>query len=67
MKTTLDIPNELFIDAMKSIDVHTKKEVVMYSLNEVIRRKKMADLAQKLGTFNDFISHHELMKLRTAP
>jgi len=67
MKTTIDIPEELFIDAMKAIDVHTKRDVVMYSLNEVIRRKKMSDLADKLGTFNDFISQSELMKLRMTP
>ena len=66
MKTTIDIPEKVLQEAMKHSGSSTKREAVLIALEEFNRRRRMARLAENLGTFEDFMSRDELQKLRKA-
>lgn len=64
MKTTIDIPKEDLIDALKYTGAKTKKDAVVFALKDFNRRQRLAKLAKILGTFNDFMSPDDLKKMR---
>ncbi len=64
MKTTIDIPQKTLQEAVKYTHAKTKKEAVVKALEEFNRRQRLAKLANKLGTFDRFISREELRKMR---
>jgi Arc/MetJ family transcription regulator len=64
MKTTIDIPDDMLKEAIKHSKAATKREAVVTALEEYNRRKRMARLVQHLGTFKDFMTLEELMKMR---
>jgi len=64
MKTTLDIPNELMERSMRAIGAKTKRETVLRALEEMSRRAKLADLAERLGRSDTFMTPGELARLR---
>jgi len=64
MKTTVDIPNEMLVEAMKHSKAATKREAVVAALDEYNRRHRVAALRRHLGTFKDFMTPDELMKMR---
>lgn len=66
MKTTVDIPEEMLREAMKHAGVSTKKQAVRLAIEEYNRRKRMADLADLLGRFDNFMSQEELERLRES-
>jgi len=66
MKTTIDIPEKVLREAMRHSGSSTKREAVLLALEEFNRRRRMARLAENLGTFDDFISRDELERLRKA-
>ena len=39
MRTTLDLPENLLIDAMKATHIETKTKVIITALEELIRKK----------------------------
>jgi Arc/MetJ family transcription regulator len=64
MKTTIDIPDEELRQVMKYTKAKTKREAVVYAIKDFNRRKRFAHLAKMLGTFEDFMTQDELMKIR---
>ena len=53
MKTLIDIPIETLGAVQKLYALPTKKAAIIFALNEVIRYKKLQDMAAKLGTLDD--------------
>jgi len=64
MKTTIDIPKEDLIDALKYTGAKTKKDAVVFAIKDFNRRQRLTKLAKILGTFNDFMSDEDLKKMR---
>jgi Arc/MetJ family transcription regulator len=66
MRTTIDLPRELLVEAMAATGAKTKREAVMLALEELNRRARLARLADELGDSETFMSYEELMERRTA-
>ncbi|MBI3074047.1 MAG: type II toxin-antitoxin system VapB family antitoxin [Deltaproteobacteria bacterium] len=49
MRTTLDLPADLMKEAQEILGYKSKTDVVIYSIREVIRRKKMEKLKALAG------------------
>ena len=64
MKTSIDIPEEELLQAMRFTGARTKKDAVVYALKDFNRRKRLAKIAEKLGTFDDFITQDQLRIMR---
>ena len=65
MKTTLDIPEEVLKEAIKYTGAKTKREAIVTAVTDFNRRRKLASIADRLGTFDDFLSSDELQMLRS--
>ena len=50
MRMTLDIPEELIQEAMKTTHINTKTKVVRIALEELIRKSKISGLKKYKGT-----------------
>lgn len=66
MKTTLDIPEKELKDAMRYTGAKTKREAIVKAVSDFNRRQRLHKLADKLGTFDGFMSPAELKRLRKA-
>ena len=64
MKTTIDIPQEVLEEAIRNTGAATKREAVVKALEEFNRRRRLAELIESFGTFENFISNQELEELR---
>jgi Arc/MetJ family transcription regulator len=64
MKTTIDIPDKELRDAMKFTGARSKREAVVTALADFNRRQRLQRLAQQFGTFDDFLTHEELRRMR---
>lgn len=64
MKTTLDIPTDLLEEAMASCGARTKREAVVRALEEMNRRVRLAELADRLGGSDTFMDSDDLAALR---
>jgi len=64
MKTTLDIPDSLMRAALKASAARTKRAAVVKALEDMVRRSKMAALAEELGNSTTFMTPEELESLR---
>ncbi len=53
MRTTLDLPNDLLVEAMKATRINTKTKVIIVALEELIRKTKIAELKQFKGSLKD--------------
>jgi len=53
MKTTVDIPENELKDAIRFTKAETKREAVVKVLEELNRRRRMAELVKHSGTFDD--------------
>lgn len=49
MRTTLDLPEQLLIDAMKAGRIETKTKVIIIALEEFIRKNRIAGLKKFKG------------------
>lgn len=49
MRTTLDLPEELINEAMKSTKIPTKTKLIITALEELIRRTKIAGIKKFKG------------------
>lgn len=67
MKTTVDIPEKELREAMATTRARTKREAIVTALEEFNRRRRLARLASRLGTFDGFISARDLAALRREP
>ncbi|HEX2465379.1 MAG TPA: type II toxin-antitoxin system VapB family antitoxin [Thermoanaerobaculia bacterium] len=65
MKTTIDIPERELREAMKHTGAATKREAVVTAIVDFNRRRRLAKLAERFGTFQHFLSHDDLRKLRS--
>ncbi len=66
MKTTLDIPEDLLAEAMRSSGARTKREAVPRALEEMNRRARLTRLASRPGNSDTFMSPEELAELRNG-
>jgi Arc/MetJ family transcription regulator len=64
MKTTIDIPEKELKEAMRHLGAATKREAVVTALVDFNRRRRLARLAERFGTFEHFITHDDLRRLR---
>jgi len=67
MKTTVDIPEKELREAMQHTGGKTKREAVVIALSEFNRRRRLERLAEKLGTFDEFMTQEELRRMREEP
>lgn len=49
MRTTLDLPEDLLKEAMKSTNIQTKTKVIITALEELIRKSKISELKNFKG------------------
>jgi Arc/MetJ family transcription regulator len=49
MRTTLDLPEDLVKEAMKTTHIKTKTKVIVTALEELIRKSKISELKQYKG------------------
>jgi len=61
MRTTLDLPENLLLEAMKLTRTGTKTAVIVLALRELIRKSKIADIKKYKGKIDLDI---DLSKLR---
>lgn len=52
MRTTLDLPQELVLEAMQLTQIKTKTAVIVLALEELIRKHKIAELKKYQGKLN---------------
>ncbi len=64
MRTMVDIPDNILEEAMRHSGAATKRDAVVVVLEDYNRRHRMDEARKFLGTFNDFISLHELKSAR---
>lgn len=62
MRTTIDIPEELVLEAMKLTNIKTKTDVIKEGLNTLIRKEKMKNLKDFRGTIDLDINLDKLRK-----
>jgi hypothetical protein len=49
MRTTLDLPKDLIDEAMKTTHIHTKTQVIITALEDLIRKSKISELKEFKG------------------
>lgn len=64
MKTTIDIPEDELLDAMRFTSAKTKREAVVTAIVDFNRRRRMADLIKYAGTCPDLMTVEELQAQR---
>lgn len=64
MKTTIDIPEKLLLEAMRVAGATTKREAVLRALEDFNRRNRLRKLVGRLGRSETFMAPEELTELR---
>ncbi len=49
MRTTLDLPEDLLREAMKTTNIKTKTRVIITALEELVRKSKISELKKYKG------------------
>jgi hypothetical protein len=62
MRTTLELPDALFNEAMSITNIPTKTELIKFALENVIQREKIKELANYFGKINLDIDLDKLRK-----
>jgi hypothetical protein len=62
MRTTLNIPEDLLAEAQAILGYQSKTDVIIYSLRELIRKKKLEELASLSGKIHLKIDLHKSRK-----
>ena len=60
MRTTLDLPENLLIEAMKATHIETKTKVIITALEELIRKNRIAGLKKYKGKVDLDIDMNQL-------
>ncbi len=60
MRTTLDLPENLLTEAMQISHQNTKTGVIVFALNELVRKSKIADLKKYKGKIDLDINLSEI-------
>jgi Arc/MetJ family transcription regulator len=50
MRTTLDVPEELLNEAQRLLQFKSKTDTVIFSLRELVRRKRIEELKEMAGS-----------------
>ena len=50
MRATFDIPEELIEEARKLLGIKSKTDTIVVSLRELIRRRRIDELKERMGT-----------------
>jgi len=66
MKTTIDIPENDLKEVLGHTGAKTKREAVVTAIADYNRRRRLAQLAARLGTLERFMTHDELKRQRRA-
>ena len=64
MKTTIDIPEIDLAEAIRHTGAKTKREAVVFAMQDFNRRRRLAALTGILGTFSDFMTQDDLHEMR---
>ena len=64
MKTTVDIPEQALLDAMRFTKAKTKHEAILTVIEDFNRRHRMAELTKFSGTCKSLMRFEELMAMR---
>ncbi len=64
MKTTIDIPESELKEAIKYTGAKTKRAAVLFAIKDFNRRRRLAEIAKTLGTFEDFMTQADLREMR---
>ncbi len=64
MKTTIDIPESELKEAIKYTGAKTKRAAVLFAIKDFNRRRRLAEIAKTLGTFEDFMTQADLKEMR---
>ncbi len=64
MKTTVDIPDHMLVELIENTGARTKREAILTAVEEYNRNKKIAALADVVGTFDQFMTADELNQSR---
>ncbi|HEX4964450.1 MAG TPA: DUF2191 domain-containing protein [Thermoanaerobaculia bacterium] len=64
MKTTVDIPQEELEEVLRHTRARTKRDAILTAVSEFNRRKRLEQLAEQLGTFENVMPLDELLRLR---
>ena len=49
MRTTLDLPEDLVVEAMKVSDIKTKTKVIITALEQLIKKSKISEIKKYKG------------------
>jgi len=60
MRTTLDLPEELVVEAMKATDIKTKTKVIITALEQLITKTKISEIKKYKGKVDLDIDLDEL-------
>ncbi len=60
MRTTLDLPEKLLLEAMKVTQTNTKTGVIVRALEELVRKSKISDLKKYKGKIDIDINLDEI-------
>ena len=66
MKTSLNIPDNELKELMKECPELSRTDAVVHAVREFNRRRKIKQLSEQLGKFDQFINLAELKKLRKS-
>ncbi len=64
MKTTVEIPKEELEKLIAFTGAKTKKDAINVAVKSYNKQQRLAVLAEKLGTFDNFIDADELDQMR---
>jgi predicted adenine nucleotide alpha hydrolase (AANH) superfamily ATPase len=64
MKTTIDIPKKDLEEVLKHTQAKTKKEAIVFVVQDFNKRRRLMELAKVLGTFKEFMTQDDLKKSR---
>ena len=64
MKTTVDIPQDMLVELIEHTEARTKREAILTAIEEYNRKKKIAALADVVGTLEQFMTADELSQSR---
>ena len=67
MKTSVDIPDQELKEAMANSGAKTKRDAIVAAIVEYNSSRRLRKLAEQFGTFENFITREELLRLRREP
>jgi biotin synthase-like enzyme len=59
MRTTLDIPEDILEEARKILGFKSKTDVIIHSLRELIRKKKIEEIKDLAGKIDIDVDLHQ--------